>query len=181
MVDHPPQSATAFAQQSSGRQDRRYRRWQRKRQRLAQQREAASLARPGRGNLRHTFRQPAQATRLYWYLLDPVLGWMHLRIQAWAPYEILQLRPGTRPSPLATAAREQGFIGRSVGRWTGRRRSVCQGRRDEAHFACLARELLFFQWQQFLAYRHHLELRILVDQHGSLLDRRCGNPGIRDR
>jgi len=25
---------------------------------------------------------------LYWYLIDPVFGWMHVRIQTWAPYSI---------------------------------------------------------------------------------------------
>jgi hypothetical protein len=25
---------------------------------------------------------------LYWYLIDPVFGWMHVRIQTWAPYPI---------------------------------------------------------------------------------------------
>jgi len=52
MIDHTPQSATAHAQQSAGRQDRHGRR-QHQRQSLEQQGKATAFTRPGYGDLRH--------------------------------------------------------------------------------------------------------------------------------
>jgi len=31
-------------------------------------------------------RRNRRCLHLYWYLIDPVFGWMHVRIQTWAPY-----------------------------------------------------------------------------------------------
>lgn len=33
-------------------------------------------------------RRKRKCLHLYWYLIDPDLGWMHVRIQTWAPYSI---------------------------------------------------------------------------------------------
>jgi len=33
-------------------------------------------------------RRDRKCLHLYWYLLDPEFGWMHVRIQTWAPYSI---------------------------------------------------------------------------------------------
>src|SRR4051812_50141312 len=29
-----------------------------------------------------------QCLHFYWYLIDPEFGWMHVRLQSWAPYSI---------------------------------------------------------------------------------------------
>jgi hypothetical protein len=31
-------------------------------------------------------RRNRRCLHLYWYLIDPVFGWMHMCIQTWAPY-----------------------------------------------------------------------------------------------
>jgi hypothetical protein len=33
-------------------------------------------------------RRNRRCLHLYWYLIDPTLGWMHVRIQTWAPYSV---------------------------------------------------------------------------------------------
>ena len=33
-------------------------------------------------------RRPRQCLHFYWYLIDPEFGWMHVRLQSWAPYSI---------------------------------------------------------------------------------------------
>ena len=33
-------------------------------------------------------RRPRQCLHVYWYLIDPEFGWMHVRLQSWAPYSI---------------------------------------------------------------------------------------------
>jgi len=33
-------------------------------------------------------RRPRKCLHLYWYLIHPKFGWMHVRIQTWAPYSI---------------------------------------------------------------------------------------------
>jgi hypothetical protein len=33
-------------------------------------------------------RRPRQCLHFYWYLIDPDFGWMHVRLQSWAPYSI---------------------------------------------------------------------------------------------
>ena len=33
-------------------------------------------------------RRPRRCLHFYWYLIDPEFGWMHVRLQTWAPYEI---------------------------------------------------------------------------------------------
>jgi len=33
-------------------------------------------------------RRKRNCLHLYWYLIDPNLGWMHVRIQTWAPYSV---------------------------------------------------------------------------------------------
>ena len=33
-------------------------------------------------------RRKRNCLHLYWYLIDPNLGWMHVRIQTWAPYAV---------------------------------------------------------------------------------------------
>ncbi len=40
------------------------------------------------------------------------------------------------------------------------------------------KELLIFPWQWLLEYRYHLELGVLVNQDGTLFDRRRSDPGI---
>jgi hypothetical protein len=35
---------------------------------------------------REVVRRNRRCLHLYWYLIDPVFGWMHVRIQTWAPY-----------------------------------------------------------------------------------------------
>jgi len=33
-------------------------------------------------------RRNRKCLHLYWYLIDPEFGWMHVRVQTWAPYTI---------------------------------------------------------------------------------------------
>src|SRR5688500_16643187 len=33
-------------------------------------------------------RRPRRCLHFYWYLIDPEFGWMHVRLQSWAPYSI---------------------------------------------------------------------------------------------
>lgn len=35
-----------------------------------------------------TVRKKTKCLHLYWYYIDPVFGWMHIRIQTWAPYSM---------------------------------------------------------------------------------------------
>ena len=58
---------------------------------------ALSTLEPGRSftvagnretNRLEVVRRPRQCLHFYWYLIDPEFGWMHVRLQSWAPYSI---------------------------------------------------------------------------------------------
>jgi hypothetical protein len=82
MIDHAPQSATAHAQQSAGRQDRHGRR-QHQRQSLEQQGEATAFTRPGHGDLRDLAATGTGHSR-------------HLGMQVGFVLKEIHMAPGTR-------------------------------------------------------------------------------------
>lgn len=42
----------------------------------------------GKTHRKEVVSQRRKCRHLYWYLIDPVFGWMHVRIQTWAPYSV---------------------------------------------------------------------------------------------
>jgi hypothetical protein len=49
-------------------------------------------------------RRNRRCLHLYWYLIDPVFGWMHVRIQTWAAVRHSDLRQWPRVAVSAIAA-----------------------------------------------------------------------------